>query len=134
MKEPRHLHILLVEDHDDTREILQRLMTRWGHTVTTANNVAQARLALAGGAFDLLLSDLGLPDGSGVDVIAALRERSDIPAVAMSGFGQPADRDRTHAAGFCEHIIKPVDAAELRALITRLAVPPAPPDRSEGPP
>jgi hypothetical protein len=126
--------VLLVEDHDDTREILRRLMTRWGCTVTTANNVAQARLALAGGTFDLLLSDLGLPDGTGVDVIAALRERSGIPAVAMSGFGQAADFARTQAAGFCEHIIKPVDAAALRDLLARLSAPPAPLDHSAGRP
>jgi CheY-like chemotaxis protein len=126
----RPLHVLLVEDHADTRDILQRFITRWGHLVTTASSVTEARQAVAEGTFDLLLSDLGLPDGTGLDVIAALRERSHIPAVAMSGFGQPADLARSRAAGFSEHIIKPVDAAVLRDLLTRLAALPAPPDRS----
>ena len=129
----RSLRVLLVEDHEDTRIVLQRLISRAGHTVTTACTVADAREAIARDGFDLLLSDLGLPDGSGLEVIAALREKSDIPAVAMSGYGMEADLARTRAAGFIEHIIKPVDADALRALLTRFAAPPAPPDRSAGP-
>ena len=128
----RSLRVLLVEDHEDTRNVLQRLITRAGHKVTTACTVADAREAIARDRFDLLLSDLGLPDGSGLEVIAALREKSDIPAVAMSGYGMEADLARTRAAGFIEHIIKPVDADALRALLTRFAALPAPPDRPAG--
>ncbi len=117
----RSLRILLVEDHEDTRQILQRLITRAGHTVTTASTVSQARQALIEETFDLLLSDLGLPDGSGWDVVAALREKSAIPAVAMSGFGMEADRARSHAAGFTEHLVKPVAAESLRDLLMRYA-------------
>ena len=115
------LRILLVEDHDDTRGILVRLMTRWGHSVTTAGSVTHASDVIASGDFDLLLSDLGLPDGTGYDVIAALREKSDAPAVAMSGYGMEADRERTHDAGFAEHIVKPVAAEQLRDLLDRLS-------------
>ena len=118
---PRALRVLLVEDHEDTRAILQRLMTRWGHAVAIATTVAQAREEIARGAFDLLLSDVGLPDGTGYDVIAALREKSQIPAVAMSGFGMEADLARSHAAGFTEHIVKPVSAERLRELLTHFA-------------
>ncbi|MDZ4403976.1 ATP-binding protein [Prosthecobacter sp.] len=120
----RSLRVLLVEDHEDTRQILHRLMTRWGHTVTTASTVAQASRALASDTFDLLLSDIGLPDGSGLEVIAALRERSDIPAVAMSGYGMEADIARAHAAGFTEHIVKPVTADALRKMLTRFSAQP----------
>ncbi len=117
---PRSLRVLLVEDHEDTRNVLLRLLKRWGHTVTTAGDVAQARAAIAAGTFDLLLSDIGLPDGSGLDVVTALRERSDIPAVAMSGYGMEADIERARTAGFTEHIVKPVTAEGLRELLTRM--------------
>lgn len=114
------LRVLLVEDHEDTRRILSSLIGRWGHTVTTASNVAQACAALETGAFDLLLSDIGLPDGSGFDVVARLRGISSIPAVAMSGYGMESDLARTQAAGFNEHIVKPVAAETLRAVLERV--------------
>ena len=117
------LRILLVEDHEDTRSVLRRLMTRWGHSVTTAASVAEARDAIAGGTFDLLLSDVGLPDGTGHDVIAVWREKSRAPAVAMSGYGMEADLARTQAAGFAEHLVKPVSAEGLRELLTRFPSP-----------
>ncbi len=117
----RKLRVLLVEDHDDTRQVLQHLITRWGHQVTAANSVAQACQALEESTFDLLLSDIGLPDGSGLDVIATLRKKSAIPAVAMSGYGMEADVTRAQAAGFTEHIIKPVSAERLHETLTRLA-------------
>ncbi len=123
----RTLHVLLVEDHEDTRHIFQRLIARAGHRVTAASSVAQARETLAAETFDLLLTDLGLSDGSGLEVIAALRERSDIPAVAMSGYGMKADLARSQAAGFAEHLVKPVTAETLRALLIRYAAPTAPP-------
>jgi CheY-like chemotaxis protein len=79
--------------------------------------VAQARGAIAAGSFDLLLSDISLPDGSGIEVVAALREKSNAPAVAMSGYGMDADLARARAAGFTEHIIKPVGRELLRELL-----------------
>ncbi|WP_395744839.1 ATP-binding protein [Prosthecobacter sp.] len=113
------LRILLVEDHADTRRVLHRLMSRWGHTVVTASTAAQARQALAEETFDLLLSDVGLPDGSGLDVVAKLRESSQIPAVAMSGYGMAADIERTRAAGFNQHLVKPVTAETLLQTLAR---------------
>jgi len=127
----RSLRVLLVEDHDDTRHVLQRLMTRWNHTVTAASTLAQARQAISAGTFDLLLSDIGLPDGSGFEVIDALRAVSDIPAIAMSGYGMEADIARVRAAGFAEHIVKPVTAELLRKMITRYSAQPAPANPSE---
>ena len=119
--EERSLRILLVEDHDDTRHVLERLMTRWGHAVTTASTVAEALEAVAAEEFDLLFSDIGLPDGSGVQIIAALRQKSDVPAIAMSGFGMEGDLARTRAAGFAAHLIKPVAAEKLRELLSEFA-------------
>ena len=96
-------------------------MTRWGHTVTAAGAVAQARSAIAVGTFDLLLSDISLPDGSGIEVVAILREKSDAPAVAMSGYGMDADLARARAAGFTEHIVKPVGRESLRELLAKVS-------------
>ena len=115
------LRVLLVEDHEDTRHVLHQLMTRWGHTVTAAGAVAQARDAIAAGSFDLLLSDISLPDGSGIEVVAALREKSNAPAVAMSGYGMDADLARARAAGFTEHIVKPVGRESLRELLAKVS-------------
>ena len=117
----RSLHVLLVEDHEDTRNVIHQLITRWGHTVTTAGTVAQARGAIAVESFDLLLSDITLPDGSGLEVVAALRERSNVPAVAMSGHGMEADLSRARSAGFTENIVKPVGTDALRELLARVS-------------
>ena len=117
------LRILLVEDHEDTRSVLLRLMTRWGHRVAAAASVAEAREMIVGGTFDMLLSDVGLPDGTGYDVIAAWREKSDARAVAMSGYGMEADLARTQSAGFSDHLVKPVWAEKLRELLTRRPAP-----------
>ena len=84
------------------------LITRAGHAVTTASTVSQARQAIIEETFDLLLSDLGLPDGSGWEVVEALREKSAIPR---------------QAAGFTEHLVKPVAAELLRELLVRSAAP-----------
>ena len=119
----RALRILLVEDHDDTRDVLVRLLTRWGHRVTTAGSLAEARGKILGGTFDVLLSDVGLPDGTGCDVITVWREKSHGPAFAMSGYGMEADLARTEAAGFSDHLVKPVSAEKLRGLLTRLPSP-----------
>lgn len=119
----RTLRILLVEDHTDTREALVRLMDRWGHAAVAAASVAQARERLAGGAdgFDLLVTDLGLPDGTGYDVVAAWQGYTAAPAVAMSGYGMEGDLSRSRSAGFAEHLIKPVSPRDLREVVQRVA-------------
>ena len=122
----RSLHVLLVEDHEDTRNVIHQLITRWGHTVTTAGTVAQACGAIALESFDLLLSDITLPDGSGLEVVAALRERSNVPAVAMSGHGMESDLSRARSAGFTENIVKPVGTDVLRELLAHVSAAPDP--------
>ena len=111
----RPLRVLLVEDDPDTRHVLSRLLRGAGHAVTTADTVASARLALesANGAVELLVSDLSLPDGTGLDVVRALRElrpAADAPvrAIAVSGLGTADDVRTSLDAGFDRHLTKPL--------------------------
>jgi PAS domain S-box-containing protein len=104
----RPLHILLVEDHGATAAIMQKALAADGHTVDRAGDVATAlRLADRGG-IDLLVSDLGLPDGSGHDLMQQLRRRGHrFPGIALSGYGQDEDIRRSRQAGFAAHLTKP---------------------------
>ena len=115
----RPLYILLVEDHAVTAKLMRMVLTADGHTVETAGDVATA-LELAGQhAFDLLLSDLGLPDGSGYDLIRQLRQRGHkFPGIALSGYGQGEDIQRSHEAGFAAHLTKP---ASRKAVVEAVA-------------
>ncbi|WP_437682794.1 PAS domain S-box protein [Sorangium sp. So ce131] len=117
----RALRILLVEDHEDTAEMMSELLTLTGHTVRIARSV-RAALDLAGAeVFDLLVSDLGLPDGSGMDLIVSLRSAgNEVKAIALSGYGMEEDRRKTMRAGFLEHMIKPVSFRDLEAAIQRV--------------
>ncbi|RIL07173.1 MAG: hybrid sensor histidine kinase/response regulator [Proteobacteria bacterium] len=108
--------VLLVEDHCDTAEALAMSLRLRGYEVWVANGVAQA-LDAPLDAVDVLVSDLRLADGTGFDVIAALRARRPIPGVAMSGYGSESDRRRTRDAGFDAHLVKPVSIAALIAAI-----------------
>ena len=117
--EPRR--ILLVEDHEDTLQILARLLRKWGYGVTTANSVQNALERASEQRFDLLISDLGLPDGSGRDVMRALKERYHLPAIALSGYGTDEDIRTSLDAGFAEHLTKPVSFQVLRTAVERLA-------------
>ncbi len=115
------LRILLVEDHEDTRHAMTRLLERWGYSVVVAGSVREALSRAERDSFDLLLSDLGLPDGHGTDVLRELRKKSDITAVAMSGFGMEHDLARTREAGFLAHLVKPIAAQKLRETIETAA-------------
>ncbi|CAN5372071.1 hypothetical protein BH09PLA1_BH09PLA1_32270 [soil metagenome] len=111
--------VLLVEDHTDTACVLARLLRKAGYQVQTAANVAAA-LELAGREkFDVVISDIGLPDASGYELIARLSERGPCRGVAMSGYGTEADIERSRSAGFIRHLVKPVQLAELEDAIER---------------
>ena len=118
---PRSLRVLLVEDHPDTAEQLTRLLTRAGHKVSCAATVKEALERGQGGGFDILISDLGLPDGSGYDLMRDLARPRHIPAIALSGFGMKQDVENSIAAGFSRHFTKPVDWQELRSAIQKIA-------------
>lgn len=111
----RPLRILLVEDHGDTARIMRRLLTADGHDVKTAADVATGLRLAQQSTFDLMLSDLGLPDGSGLDLMRSLRGMGiNLPAIALSGYGQERDMQATRDAGFLAHLVKPVAIAKLR--------------------
>jgi signal transduction histidine kinase/ActR/RegA family two-component response regulator len=120
---PEHVHpagvlnILLIEDHVDTAEVMAQLIRTLGHDVTTVGRVDDALAATQLQEFDLVISDVGLPDGTGLDFIMAYREHWDAPAVALTGFGTDEDVRRCLAAGFTSHLTKPVNFAQLEAMI-----------------
>ena len=116
--EPRR--ILLVDDHEDTLNILARLLRRWGYGVTTASSVQSALERASEQHFDLLVSDLGLPDGSGTDIVQALKAHYSLPAIALSGYGTDEDIRASLEAGFIEHLTKPVSFPALRQAVQRL--------------
>jgi CheY-like chemotaxis protein len=118
----RAFSILLVEDNADTAELLSELLELSGHRVTSASSVSGAAEIAQSHEFDLLISDLGLPDGTGIDVLLALRKAGKSPgAIVLSGYGMDEDRQRTARAGFHEHIVKPVTPDELLAAVGRVA-------------
>jgi PAS domain S-box-containing protein len=114
------LRILLVEDHEDTRQVFQMILKQKGHSVETAAS-GEAALALAGSqAFDIVISDLGLPDLSGTDLMSILRERYSLRGVAVSGYGMEEDIRRSKSAGFDYHLTKPADPAKIHLLLSEI--------------
>ena len=118
--ETRPLKILLVDDHLDTCTALERLLVRRGHLVAAAHNVRSAMEAAARSSFDLLISDIALPDGTGIELMSYLRAISRIPGIAISGFGMNGDIEKSFEAGFTEHLVKPVKMETLEAAIDRV--------------
>ena len=118
---PAGLRILLVDDHPDTCAALERLLELRGHNVAAAHNMRRA-LEIAGdvNSFDLLISDVGLPDGNGMDLLRVLRTKNPIRGIAISGFGMDADIAKSMEAGFGEHLVKPVKLEKLEAAIARV--------------
>ena len=115
------LRILLVEDHGDTARVMTQVLAREGHEICAAGDVATALELADSQPFDLMLSDLGLPDGSGMDLLRALRGRGYLfPAIALSGYGQEQDIRQSLAAGFALHLTKPVNMPRLTEAVTAL--------------
>jgi signal transduction histidine kinase len=113
------LKILLVDDHQDTCAALENLLVRRGYLVAVTHNVRSAMEAAARNRFDLLISDIALPDGSGMDLMRQVHAISKIPGIAISGFGNNGDIERSLQAGFSEHLIKPIKLEKLEAAIER---------------
>jgi PAS domain S-box-containing protein len=114
------VRLLLVEDHVDTARALARLLENRGFTTQIAPNIATALEAIRREEFDLYLCDLGLPDGTGIDLIRKVRETRKTPAIALTGFGMQEDVDRAQKAGFDAHLTKPVNLQKLEATMWRL--------------
>lgn len=115
------MRLLLVEDHAATLEVLSRLLQKAGHLVTTATTVADARTAAASERFDAVISDLGLPDGTGIELMEHLRATHGLTGIALSGYGMEEDLRRSREAGFATHLVKPVDVSELHRALRVLA-------------
>ncbi len=109
--------VLLVEDHKPTRNALTRLLIRRNYEVVSAGSASEARAAIGGEPFDLLISDIGLPDGTGYDLMTEFRARSGVIGIALTGFGMDEDVDRSQAAGFSGHLTKPVSVQGLDCAI-----------------
>jgi PAS domain S-box-containing protein len=121
----RMFHVLLVEDHPDTAEALAELLRSRGYQVSIGSSIAEG-LALADalgaagarpGGIDLVVSDLGLPDGTGLDLMRELVRRHGLSGIALSGYGMEEDVRKSHEAGFRKHLTKPVDVRALEEAI-----------------
>jgi PAS domain S-box-containing protein len=119
----RELTILLVEDHTDTAEAMAELLRALGHEVTVAGSVAAGLAAVErlDGRLDLVLSDLGLPDGSGIDLMQEVHQRYGVRGIALSGYGMEEDIRRSLEAGFDRHLTKPINLQALQAAIQETA-------------
>ncbi len=116
--------ILLVEDHEDTRAALARLLRRRGFEVALAGSAAEARALANQQTFDLLISDIGLPDGDGFELMSDLRGRG-LKGIALTGYGMETDVERSRQAGFLAHLTKPIRIVTLDRVLAEAAQAPA---------
>ena len=117
----RHLRILVVENHPDTLKYLCLYLEQMGHEVVPARSKSESMALLPDNRCDVLISDIGLPDGNGWELLQQAPAPKPRYAIAMSGFGQHADRQRSHAAGFRHHLLKPFPPEELDPLLEEAA-------------
>lgn len=112
--------LLLVEDHADTRRSMQMLLQNSGCAVKTAASAAEALELARQHKFDVVVSDIGLPDTTGTELMAKLKALYDIRGIALSGYGMEDDLARSSKAGFSMHLIKPVSIGVLEDAIRQL--------------
>jgi DNA-binding NtrC family response regulator len=112
--------ILLVEDHPDTLKVTALFLRRNGYIVHTAETVAQALALCDKERFDLLMGDIGLPDGSGLGLMRVLAKRCGIRGIAYSGYGYEKDIASAIAAGYSAHILKPADLDKMLKTVARV--------------
>ena len=115
-----HRRVLLVDDHYDTCIGMKRMLERHGYEITVAHTAEQAVEKVRTEEFDLLISDIGLPDRSGYDLMREVRLNNDLPGIALSGFGSEQDVNQAREAGFAEHLTKPVSFERLEKTIQSL--------------
>jgi DNA-binding response OmpR family regulator len=112
------MHVLLVEDHTDTRAVLSTLLNRCGCQTVTAKNVREARALLEEMPFEVLITDLNLPDGDGVELVRTAKEKQKLKTIALTGRASAEDRSVGLDAGFDFYLTKPIDFHELRQAIS----------------
>jgi len=118
----KSMRILLVEDHEDTNRSLTNLLRRRGYHVQPATTFRAALDYAANEQFDVLVSDIGLPDGSGIDLLQKLNAARPITGIALTGFGMESDIRQSRDVGFSHHLIKPVDLNRLDSIIQEVAL------------
>jgi signal transduction histidine kinase len=116
----RHRRVLLVDDHHDTCIGMKRMLERRGYEITVAHSADQAVEKVRTQDFDLLISDIGLPDRSGYELMREVRLSKALPGIALSGFGTEQDVNQARAAGFSEHLTKPINFERLEKTIQNL--------------
>lgn len=114
------LHILVVEDHGDTRRVLTGLLGHFGHSISAADNVESALAFVRAKQFDAIVSDLALPDGSGFDVIREAKRCQRLTGVALTANDEDDDVREGREAGFDYHLTKPIDFAQLRDVLEQI--------------
>ena len=112
--------LLLVEDYEEIAAVLARLMRRNGYSVFIACSITEAKAMLAEGPFDAMVSDIGLPDGTGWELMEHVRARYGLRGIALSGQCSDEDVETSLAAGFDEHMRKPTSWRTLEAAIQRI--------------
>src|SRR6266487_560427 len=117
---PKHRRVLLVDDHHDTCIGMKRMLERHGYEITLAHSAEQAVEKVHSQDFDLLISDIGLPDRSGYELMREVRLKKDLPGIALSGFGSEQDVNQAREAGFAEHLTKPINFERLEKTMQSL--------------
>ena len=125
IKPRQPMHILLVEDHEDTNRSLTNLLRRRGYKVQPATTMRSALDLAATEHFDVLISDIGLPDGSGMELMQTLQSARPLFGIALTGYGMEDDIRKSYDSGFNHHLVKPVDLNKLDSLIQQGASPSA---------
>jgi len=120
------LRILVVEDEADSREIISTVLREWGADVAAAASARDALRALDDGRTDVLVSDIGMPEMDGYELIRAVRKRSrraggEVPAIALTAYAEPESRQTALDAGYDEHVPKPAEPRQLMQAVARLA-------------
>jgi CheY-like chemotaxis protein len=116
----RHRRVLVVDDHHDTCIGMKRMLERRGYKITVAHSAEQAVEKVRTEDFDLLISDIGLPDRSGYELMREVRHSKPLPGIALSGFGSEHDVKEARAAGFSQHLTKPINFEQLEEAIQSL--------------
>jgi len=114
------LRLLVVEDHADTARMLGKLLGSAGYSVKTATDAAGALDLASRETFDLVVSDIGLPDATGYQLMREIKTRYGISGIAMSGYGMDEDVRKSREAGFSDHLVKPISFAQLDEAIHRV--------------
>jgi len=117
---PSQRRVLVVDDHQDTCTGMKMMLERRGYEITVAYSAEQAVQKAHNQDFDLLISDIGLPGRNGYDLMRELRESKGMPGIALSGFGSEDDISKARAAGFAEHLTKPINFERLQEAIQNL--------------